>query len=323
VFLMRFDMRSAAGPDARPELYQAAVEMSAWAEGKGCLAVVLSEHHSSSDGYVPSPLILGSAIAARTQSLPIQVAALLPVFHDPIRLAEDITVLDIMSKGRVSYVLGLGYRPEEFAMFGVPMKGRGREMEKRVGALVRALSGEAFEYDGRAVHVTPSPLTPGGPLMYIGGSTPAAARRAARCDMGLYAQSGDPSLEPIYRDECEKLGIKPKSCMIPPDGLVMSAFVAEDPDRAWAELGPYMLHDAKMYASWLGDSTAAVKNVASTVEELRADPGPFRIFTPDEAIDYIKANGVLITQPLSGGIPPEAAWPSLELIADKVLPALA
>ena len=322
MFLMRFDMRSAAGPAARPDLYNAAVEMSAWAEDKGCLAVVLSEHHTSSDGYVPSPLILASAIAARTKTLSLQIAALLPVFHDPIRLAEDIAVLDIMSNGRVSYVLGLGYRPEEFAMFGVPMKGRGRQMEKCVTALRRALSGEAFEYDGRAVEVTPRPVSDGGPLMYIGGSTPAAARRAARCGLGLYAQSGDPTLEPIYREECEKLGTAAQSCMIPPDGLVMSGFIAEDPDKAWAEIGPYMLHDAKMYAAWLGDSVAAVKNAASTVEELRADPGPFRVFTPDEAVDYIKANGVLITQPLCGGLPPEVAWKSLELLADKVVPAI-
>ena len=145
----------------------------------------------------------------------------------------------------------------------------------------------------------------------------------ARCDMGLYAQSGDPSLEDVYREECERIGVAPKDCMIPPDGLVMSAFVAEDPDRAWAELGAYMLHDAKMYAAWLGDSASATKNTATTVEALRADPGAFRIFTPDEAIDYVKANGLLVTQPLCGGIPPETAWASLHLIVDKVLPALA
>jgi alkanesulfonate monooxygenase SsuD/methylene tetrahydromethanopterin reductase-like flavin-dependent oxidoreductase (luciferase family) len=322
VFLMRFDMRSADGASAYPGLYKAAVEMSAWAEAKGCLAVVLSEHHASPDGFVPSPLILAAAIAARTSSLPIQVAALLPVFHDPIRLAEDIAVLDIVSNGRVSYVMGLGYRPEEFAMFGVPMKGRGRQMEKCVHAIKQALTGEPFEYDGRPAHVTPSPLTPGGPVMYLGGNTPAAARRAARCDMGLYAQSGHPSLEDDYRQECERIGVAPKDCMIPPIGLVMSAFVAEDPERAWAELGPYMLHDAKMYAAWLGEASSATKNTATSIDALRADPGPFRIFTPEEAVEYTKANGFLITQPLCGGLPPDLAWTSLELIADKVLPAL-
>jgi len=322
VFLLRFDMRAAEGPAARPDLYKTAVEMSAWGEENGCLAVVLSEHHRSPDGYIPSPLILASAIAARTKSLSIQIAALLPILHEPIRLAEDIAVLDIMSEGRVSYVMGLGYRPEEFDMFGVPMKGRGKRMEKQLQAIKQALKGEPFEYEGRNVHLTPSPFTPGGPLMYMGGSTSAAARRAARCDMGLYAQYYDTALEQTYRDECARLGIKPKDCMIPPAGVVTSAFVAEDPDHAWAEIGDRLLHDARIYAEWLGDSPSASKATATTVKELRANPGPYQIFSVEEAITYTKKNGILVTQPLCGGIPPETAWKSLELIKDKVLPAI-
>ncbi len=323
MFLLRFDMRSADGPGPRPDLYDAAVEMSAWGESNGCLAAVLSEHHCSPDGYVPSPLILASAIAARTKTLAIQIAALLPIYHEPIRLAEDIAVLDIMSRGRVSYVMGLGYRPEEFDMFGVEMKGRGKCMETKLLAVKQALRGEPFEYEGRHVHVTPSPHSPGGPLMFMGGSTPAAARRAARCDMGLYAQYFDPALEQTYRDECARLGTEPKDCMIPPAGVVTSAFVAEDPDKAWSEIGPYLLHDATMYAKWLGNAPSAAKATATTVEALRADPGPYRIFSPEEAAAYLKANGVLVTQPLCGGVPPDLAWQSLHLIAEKVLPAVA
>ena len=105
-------------------------------------------------------------------------------------------------------------------------------------------------------------------------------------------------------------------------GITIS-FVAEDPDRAWAELGPHMLHDAQMYAAWMGDDIeASSKSVASNIEELRAESGPYRIFTPEEAVKYVQDRGMLMTQPLSGGIPPELAWPSLELIVDKVLPAL-
>jgi alkanesulfonate monooxygenase SsuD/methylene tetrahydromethanopterin reductase-like flavin-dependent oxidoreductase (luciferase family) len=69
--------------------------------------------------------VLASAIAARTSSLPILVAAALLPFYDPVRLAEDMTVLHHLSNGRVSWVLGLGYRPEEFEMFGVE-RGRSR-----------------------------------------------------------------------------------------------------------------------------------------------------------------------------------------------------
>jgi alkanesulfonate monooxygenase SsuD/methylene tetrahydromethanopterin reductase-like flavin-dependent oxidoreductase (luciferase family) len=69
VYAMRFDMRAPAIGAPTPELYEAAIEMSAWAESRGCIAVVLCEHHGSEDGYLPTPLVLASAIAARTERL--------------------------------------------------------------------------------------------------------------------------------------------------------------------------------------------------------------------------------------------------------------
>ena len=68
---------------------------------------MLCEHHGSEDGYLPSPLILASAIAARTERLALSLILMLP-FYDPVRLAEDMAVLDIISKGRASYILGSG-----------------------------------------------------------------------------------------------------------------------------------------------------------------------------------------------------------------------
>ena len=73
--------------------------MSVWGEQHGALSIVLSEHHASPDGYLPSPLILATALAARTSTIPIMVAALLVPLHDPVRLAEDMAVLDIISNG--------------------------------------------------------------------------------------------------------------------------------------------------------------------------------------------------------------------------------
>jgi alkanesulfonate monooxygenase SsuD/methylene tetrahydromethanopterin reductase-like flavin-dependent oxidoreductase (luciferase family) len=118
MFTMRFDMRSTES-EPRPALYAAAIEMSAWAESRGCVAVVLCEHHGGADGDLPVPLIMASAIAARTQEVAINIAAVLLPLYDPVRLAEEMTVLDHISRGRVSYVLGLGYRPEEYEQFGV------------------------------------------------------------------------------------------------------------------------------------------------------------------------------------------------------------
>ena len=112
-------------------------------------AAILSQHHAVDDGYLPSPVPLASAIAARTNTLPINVAALLLALDEPVKLAEDLAVVDLISRGRVSYVIGIGYRDEEFDMFGVERRGRGHLVEERIGLLQRLWSGEQIDLDGR------------------------------------------------------------------------------------------------------------------------------------------------------------------------------
>jgi alkanesulfonate monooxygenase SsuD/methylene tetrahydromethanopterin reductase-like flavin-dependent oxidoreductase (luciferase family) len=321
MFTMRFDMRAKDGAETTAGLYQAALEMAEWGEQKGCVAIQVSEHHASPDGYLPAPVVLASAIAARTKTTPIQVAAVLVPLHDPVSLAEHMAVLDIVSGGRVSYICAVGYREAEYAMFGRSMKGRGRRMEECLDVLHKCFAGEPFEYEGRSVHVTPRPATPGGPALLMGGNSKVAVRRAAKFGMSMMTQGGDPELETIYRDACAEYGTTPGDFLNPVGDATHSAFVAEDPDKAWATIGPYLLHDAQMYAAWMANNSAITKSVAATVEELRAENGNYRIFSVDEAIAHVKQNGVILTQPLSGGIPPELAWPSLELIAGTVLPA--
>jgi alkanesulfonate monooxygenase SsuD/methylene tetrahydromethanopterin reductase-like flavin-dependent oxidoreductase (luciferase family) len=296
--------------------------MSVWGEQHGAVTVVLSEHHASPDGYLPSPLILAAAIAARTSTVPITVAALLVPLHDPVRLAEDMAVLDVMSRGRVMYVAGLGYRPEEYAMFGRSLGERGSRMEECLTVMLRAWSGEEFEFDGRTVRVTPKPATPGGPFLMYGGGSRAAARRAARFGLGFFAQAWAAGLEDAYRDECARIGKEPGMCMLPARGSATTIFVAEDVDRAWEKIGPFMLHDARMYASWLHDAPAASKSTAVTIDALRAEGGAYRVLTPDQAVEYARASGALALHPLCGGCPPELAWETLDLVADRVLPAL-
>ncbi|HTY17133.1 MAG TPA: LLM class flavin-dependent oxidoreductase [Myxococcota bacterium] len=319
---MRFDLRAPEGGAPAADLYRAALEMAEWGEQHGCLGVQVSEHHASPDGYLPAPLVLAAAIAGRTRRLPIQVAALLLPLHDPIELAEQMAVLDLTSAGRVSYVLALGYRPEEYAMFGRDLGARGRRMDACLTALRRAFSGEPFEFEGRPVRVLPRPATPGGPLLFLGGGSPAAVRRAARFGLGMITQGGDASLAALYRAECERHGTKPGFFLDPPADAVTSAFVADDLDAAWQRLGPHILHDARMYASWLAAGAAVSRSDARSVEELRAAGRPYRIFTPDEAIAWVRARGPLLLQPLCGGIPPDVAWEHLELLAQRVLPAL-
>ena len=207
-------------------------------------------------------------------------------------------------------------------MFGRDMKERGRRMEESLAVLRRAWAGEPFAYEGRPVCVTPRPATPGGPLLMMGGNSEAVVRRAARFGMGMITMGGNPALEDVYRRACAEYGTKPQLFLNPTGDAPMSCFVAEDPEHAWRELGPYLLHDAQMYAAWMGEGEAISKSVAADVDALQRENGPYRILTPAQAIEQIRKSGMLMLQPLCGGLPPKLAWPSLELLATKVLPAL-
>lgn len=322
MFLMRFDLR-APGPTPVADLYDAALDMAVWGEQHGCLAVVLSQHHGSEDGYLPSPLVMAAAMAARTETVGINIAALLLLMYDPIKLAEDLNVLDHVSRGRVSAVIGLGYRPEEFAMFGIDPAKRGAEMEERLAVLQAALAGEEVTWRGRTASVRPGPFTPGGPRLAYGGGSPAAARRAGRFGLDFVGEADRPDLAEAYAEAAAAAGREPGACLIPSAQSPSSVFVAEDVDAAWGAMGPHLLHDARAYGAWLGDDHDAVtRSSATTVDELRAEGGSYRIVTPEEAVALVHANGYLGLQPLCGGLDPELAWSSLHLIADEVLPNL-
>ena len=322
MFILRFDMRCPEwGEATATDLYAAAVEMSRYGEQHGAAAIIVSEHHHSSDGYLPSPLILASAIAAATERIPIQVGALLLPLHDPVRIAEDMVILDHLSRGRVSYVLAVGYRPEEYGMFGRDFAGRGRRMDASLDALRSAFTGEPFEYEGRRAWVRPKPFTAGGPTRFLGGHSRAAVGRAARFGLGVMTEGGT-QLREFYVEECRKHGTQPGPFIDPPAGGASSAFVADDPDVAWERYGPYLLHDARMYGEWMGDDHQSVsRSSALDVKSLRAEQGSYRIFSVDEAIAYVRERGMLALQPLCGGLPPALAWESLRLIAEKVVPA--
>ncbi|PQM48771.1 Alkanal monooxygenase alpha chain [Mycobacterium talmoniae] len=192
MFTLRFDMRAPESGAPTTELYAAAIEMCAWAEKRGAIAAVLSEHHGTEDGHLPAPLLLAAAIAARTERLAIMLAAVVLPFWDPVRLAEEMSVLDIISNGRVSYALGIGHRAAEYEHFGVDLRRRGQLADAKLALLLRLLRGEPVSHQGRRIHVTPRCVTPGGPPIMLAGGSPAAAKRAARHGLGLLAQANPP-----------------------------------------------------------------------------------------------------------------------------------
>jgi alkanesulfonate monooxygenase SsuD/methylene tetrahydromethanopterin reductase-like flavin-dependent oxidoreductase (luciferase family) len=323
LYTLRFDMRAPSTGASPKELYDAAIDMAHWAEPRGVLTVILSEHHVTGDGYLPSPMILASALAARTTTLPITVAVVLLPLYQPIRLAEEMIILDIISGGRVGYVAAIGYRPEEYDLFGVDFSRRGRIAEEQLPLLLAAKSGAPFEHLGRTIQLAPSPVTPGGPRVAWGGGSEAAARRAGRFGLDFFAQAGDPGLEEAYLVEARAHDHEPGSCILPSPDVPTTVFVADDVDRAWDELGPYLMHDVRSYASINSRDTNSVSiSFAETVDELRAEDRSHRIVTVEEAVSMVRSGTFLQLQPLVGGLPPEIAWPYLRRVTDVVMPSL-
>ncbi|MFI5507694.1 LLM class flavin-dependent oxidoreductase [Mycobacterium sp. NPDC051804] len=316
MFTLRFDMRAPSTGAPPTDLYAAASDMSAWAETRGCVAAVLCEHHCADDGYLPSPLLLGAAIAARTDQLLLNLVIILP-FYDVARLAEDIAVLDHISAGRASYVFGIGYRQEEFDHFGLSLSDRGRLADEKLGQLRRLLSGEDVDFDGRRMRVTPRPRTSGGPMMMWGGASLAAARRAGRNGLGLLANGVVPGMREAYEQASRDAGFEPGFILLPERETATNVFVAEDVDAAWDEIGKYLLHDALAYSEWNPDNTVSANiTTAKTVDELRESARTHVILSVDEAAERVANGAVINLSPLCGGMPPELAWPYLKRFAE-------
>ncbi|UGQ10810.1 LLM class flavin-dependent oxidoreductase [Yinghuangia sp. ASG 101] len=324
VFLLRFDFRNPAFAGTEmSERYAAALDMVEWADRVGFASVTLSEHHGSEDGYLPSPLLLASAVAARSRRLNITIAAIPAPLHDPVRLAEDLAVADVLSGGRLSVILANGYMAHEFDMFGVSMKDRAKLTTETVHTLRAAWTGEPFEFRGRTIRVTPTPSRPDGPPIILGGAVEAVARRAARIADGFAPNW--PGVWEFYRDERVKLGHPDPGPYSSGDGSFLH--VSKDPDRDWERIRPHAMHESVEYgahAAAAGTAGHGGYSIPDDPDELRSS-GRYRVVTPEELTAELQAAGdraFAVFHPLMGGIPPELAWESLRLFETEVLPNL-
>jgi alkanesulfonate monooxygenase SsuD/methylene tetrahydromethanopterin reductase-like flavin-dependent oxidoreductase (luciferase family) len=216
----------------------AAAEASGW---DGCF---VTEHHQQADGYLPSPLLMAAMIGTRTQRLKVGTCVLLAPLHHPVHLAEDCAIIDQATRGRLILSLGVGYQPQDFEPFGVPITERGTRTDEVIAILRHAWAGEPFNYSGKHYQlnralITPRPLRPAGPPIWMAGWTPAGVRRAARTADGWIA---DPvqSLGVIlkfaqgYREAAARSGHKPFIC------LMRDAVIAPSREQAEALSGPTM-----------------------------------------------------------------------------------
>ncbi len=318
--LLRFDMRNPDfGADQRA-LYDAALDMAEWADEQGFDCIQISEHHGCEDGYLPSPIVLASAMAARTKRIRLRMALIILPFHDPIRVAEDLAVLDIISKGRLEVVVGAGYVPEEFAMFGVELKDRGTLMESKINALKQAWTGERFIYEGRPAQVTPRPVQRPHPPLWMGGSSKPAARRAAR--MVDYFYTENRALFEEFNTERERLGKDAIPFMELGSGFFV---VSDDPDAEWERMAPHILFECNSYGKWQASSAMQGQYLEMTDAAPLRETGLYPIIKPDEVADYLDRlgdNAQLCLHPLIAGQDPTYGWQQLESFSRVVMPHL-
>jgi hypothetical protein len=314
------DMRAPDFGAPRSQLFDATLDVAAWADAVGVDVLALAEHHNSDDGYNPSPLILASAMAARTKHIKLRSAVLLASCYDAVRLAEDIAVLQILSHGRFELGLGFGDQRAEFAMFGRTLEGRFDHTIKVLELLKKAWSGAEFEYEGRPGQIRPIPETPV-PVM-LGGVAPKVARKAAEAADGLLVPLlGDRSWN-IYRDECKTLGHRDPG-EYPKQGPAF-LWVSENPDRDWEWIMPHVLHVIKTYASWTEAENTAHPYSADDLSPrgVRENPA-YQVLTPDQTLKLVEDlgdNSSLYLAPLFAGIAPEKGWEMLKLYEREVHP---
>jgi len=319
--VLRFDMRSSPqGMETASQRYRTAIEMAQWADRNSIDVIGLSEHHDTVDGFLASPLQLAGMMVAVTRQVRINVSALLVPLHDPLRLAEDIAVLDIVSGGRFSATCGLGYRESEYQCFGVDWTKRGEIFDQKLEILVSALKGDVFDYQGRSTRLTPAPDSQVYTLLTVGGNSKAAARRAARFGLFFCPALDDATLEATYLSACQTVGFRHGFVISPRSPA--TTFISQNPDKCWKQIGEYLLYDALAYRGWQHHSRRAyAESFATTIEELKHE-GKYRVLTPEQAIQTIRETGSLHLAPLTGGVPVDLGWNSLRLFEDQIRPFL-
>jgi alkanesulfonate monooxygenase SsuD/methylene tetrahydromethanopterin reductase-like flavin-dependent oxidoreductase (luciferase family) len=317
---LRLNMTNIADPAARhAERYQAALDMAEYADKHGFTAVSGEEHHLAATSWLPSPLILAAAIAGRTRKVRISINALIVPLYDPVRLAEDIAVLDNLAQGRFSFVAGMGYRPEEYHAAGKDWSQRGALMDHCLSVLLKAWSEQPFDHDGTLINVTPKPHTRPHPIVFVGGMTAAAARRAARFGLPFSPPMAMPEVEAVYQQELRERG-KTGFVYHPENGSTVTLLHA-DPDEAWARYGDFIMNEAAEYSAWKRAGVPRPNEIAAdSVEDLRR-LNNVEILTPERLTDQIRCGRrEVVMNPLIGGLPIDEGWASLQLLTDEVLP---
>ena len=188
-----------------PSLYAAIMDQVVMLDGLGLDLVWFTEHHFLDDGYLPSWVPMAGAIAARTKRVRLSSDVCLLPFNHPLRLAEDLAVLDNISNGRIEVGVGMGYAPHEFRGFGLPVSRRVSLTDEGIEVLRHCFTGEKFSFHGKRydfddVVIRPRYVQPGGPPLWIAAMSEPGAQRAARNDSNFLPQGAREKVLDPWRD---------------------------------------------------------------------------------------------------------------------------
>jgi probable F420-dependent oxidoreductase len=331
-FGFMYDLRNPA-PWRKPwsSFYGEALDFIEWTEKVGFDSAWISEHHGWDDGYIPSPLVVTSAIAARTKRIAIGTGiALAPLYH-PVRFAEDCAIIDIISGGRLELGLGVGYRRKEMEAYGVNFARRGKITDELLQIVRRLWAGETVDFESesfklKGATVQPRPVRGNIPI-YIGGFSQKALQRVINYGDGFF---GDLEAYQAFKEAMEIAG---KDCDSTPFSTMdVFLFVARDPEKAIDEIAPHVLYMNNAYAEGLAEDQNKfdITNDNSRLLPMTLDDfkksGRLQVLTPEHAINYIKdkltkapIDNLMITPP--AGYPLSKFVENAELFATEVIPA--
>jgi alkanesulfonate monooxygenase SsuD/methylene tetrahydromethanopterin reductase-like flavin-dependent oxidoreductase (luciferase family) len=307
------------------DVYAQTIEQLRLLDDLGLDQVWFSEHHFVEDGYLPDFIPVAGAAAAATKSMRISTAVSLMPFAHPIRLAESMAVLDQLSGGRMELGVGLGYAPHEFRAFGIPVSRRVSLTEELVDILQLAWAGETFSYHGKRyqfddVRVTPAPVQPGGPPLWIASTSPMSVARAVRYGTNILPQGPRPVVLDAWVDATRAAGEDPANFRV---GIIRGILVTDDPDRDWPPIRQAERYRMRVYGRFAEE--AALGGRAMFEQEGRIPQRPI-IGDPDhcvgELVAFIREFGLtdVVTWGSAPGIAPEAMTPMMERFAREVAP---
>lgn len=311
-------------------LYARQLEQMAWAEQIGIDGVWFSEHHFWDDDYLPSPIPLMAAAAARTSRVTIGSSVLLPSFRHPVQQAEDLALIDIISGGRLELALGLGWAEREFATFGVDPATRVGRFNETIEVIRRAWSEGEMTFKGKHFDIAPIDVRPKPvqrpPRIWAGASAPQGGRRIGRSGLSLAWM--EPDVYEAYLEGRRESGLStnPSDCAV--NGYLWM-FVCDDPDALWPVINTFYEYNVARY-SFGGKVTGKDPRLATVHTRRDAmEQTNFFLVSAEEAIAEMtrRANLVPIEKfvvPANiGGAPVELCNRHVELLATVVAPALA